>query len=367
MKKYVWLLFVIAISLLVVSGCGTSPAADTPVDEEPVDETPGSEGIATLGLGVVTKIGRSLDYDPDAEIMALAQVDTVVAAVAFDDAGRVVDVAIDTAQTRVNFDEELQVASDPAAEIKTKIELGDDYGMINASEIGVEWYEQIAALEEWMVGKTVEEIKAMQTKEVDAAHPAVPDEPDLVSLVTITVQDYMAAVEKAYNNTVAVQPGAVSLGLGHKVSIGRSVGYQMAGDTEILPLGQVDVVIAAVVFDDAGRVAGGLIDTAQTRVNFDAEGKVTSDRTALYPTKKELGDDYGMIRASEIGVEWYEQIAALEEWMVGKTVEEIKAMQVKEVDAAHPAVPDEPDLVSLVTITVQDYIYAVDEAYSRAR
>lgn len=367
MKKYLWLLVVFLVSLVAVSGCGTSPAADTPVDEEPVDDTPVSEGIATLGLGVVTKIGRSLDYDPDNEIMAMAQVDTVIAAAAFDDAGRVVDVMIDTAQTRVNFDQELQVASDPAAEIKTKIERGDDYGMINASGIGVEWYEQIASLEEWMVGKTVEEIKAMKTKEVDAAHPAVPDEPDLVSLVTITVQDYLAAVEKAYNNSTAVQPDAVSLGLGHKVSIGRSVGYQMAGDTEILPLGQVDVVIAAVVFDDAGQVAGVQIDTAQTRVNFDAEGKVTSDRTALYPTKKELGDDYGMIRASEIGVEWYEQIAALEDWMVGKSVEAIKAMQVKEVDAAHPSVPDDPDLVSLVTITVQDYIYSVEEAYSRSR
>jgi hypothetical protein len=315
----------------------------------------------------MTKINRSLDFDADAEIMALAQIDSVIAAVAFDSEGRVVDVVIDNAQIRINFDEELQVASDLTAEIKTKVELGDDYGMIRASEIGVEWYEQIAALEAWMVGKTVEEIKAMQTKEVDAAHPAVPDEPDLVSSVTITVQDYIAAVEKASDNAVAVQPGAESLGLGHKVSIGRSVGYTMAGETEILPMGQVDVVIAAVVFDAEGKVAGLAIDTAQTRVNFDAEGQVTSDKAALYPTKKELGDDYGMIRASEIGLEWHEQITALEEWMVGKTVAEIKAMQTKEVDAAHPAVPDEPDLVSLVTITIQDYIYAVDEAYSRAR
>jgi hypothetical protein len=315
-----------------------------------------------VGLGVVTKIGRSLDYDPDNEIMAMAQVDSVIAAVAFDAEGRVVDVMIDTAQTRVNFDEELQVASDPAAEIKTKVELGDDYGMVRASGIGVEWYEQIASLEEWMVGKTVAEIKGLSLTEEGA-----PDDVDLAALVTITVTDYIAAVEKAYNNAVAVEEGAESLGLGHKVSIGRSVGYQMAGETEILPLGQVDVVIAAVVFDAEGRVAGVLIDTAQTRVNFDAEGLVTSDKTALYPTKTELGDDYGMIRASEIGVEWYEQIAALEAWMIGRTVAEIKAMQTKEVDAAHPSVPDEPDLVSLVTITVQDYIYAVEEAFSKAR
>ena len=288
--------------------------------------------------------------------MAMAQVDSVIAVAAFDAEGRVVDVVIDTAQTRVNFDEELQVASDPAAEIKTKVELGDDYGMIKASDIGVEWYEQIAALEEWMVGKTVAEIKALSLTEQGA-----PDDVDLAASVTITVTDYIAALEKANNTAVSVEPGAVSLGLGHKVSIGRSVGYTMAGETEILPLGQVDVVITGVVFDADGKVAGVLIDTAQTRVNFDAEGLVTSDRAALYPTKKELGDDYGMIRASEIGVEWYEQIAALEEWMIGKTVEEIKAMQLLD------GTPDEADLVSLVTITVQDYIYVVEEAYNRAR
>ncbi len=362
MKKVFWLAIVIMAIVLITAGCGQSPAADTPAVEEPVDETPAVEGIATLGLGVVTKINRSLDFDAGSEIMAMAQVDSVIAAAAFDAEGRVVDVVIDTAQTRVNFDEELQVASDPAAEIKTKVELGDDYGMINASEIGVEWHEQIAALEEWMVGKTVAEIKALSLTEEGA-----PEDVDLAASVTITVTDYISAVEKAYNTAVSVEPGAESLGLGHKVSIGRSVGYTMAGETEILPLGQVDVVIAAVVFDAEGRVAGALIDTTQTRVNFDIEGQVTSDRTALFPTKKELGDDYGMIKASEIGVEWYEQIAALEEWMIGRTAAEIQAMQTKEVDAAHPVVPDEPDLVSLVTITVQDYIYAVDEAYSRAR
>ncbi len=362
MKKVFWLGLVLLAAILIVAGCGTSPAVETPVDEEPGDETPVAEGIATLGLGVVTKINRSLDFDADAEVMAMAQVDSVIAAAAFDSEGRVVDVMIDTAQTRVNFDEELQVATDLTAEIMTKVELGDDYGMIRASEIGVEWYEQIASLEEWMVGKTVADIKALSLNEQGA-----PEDVDLAATVTITVTDYIAALEKAYNNAAPVQPGAESLGLGHKVSIGRSVGYNMAGDTEILPLAQVDVVIAAVVFDADGRVAGVDIDTAQTRVNFDAEGQVTSDKAALYPTKKELGDDYGMIRASEIGIEWYEQIASLEEWMVGRTVEEIKAMQTKEVDAAHPSVPDEPDLVSLVTITIQDYVYAVDEAYSRAR
>ena len=74
-----------------------------------------------------------------------------------------------------------------------------------------------------------------------------------------------------------------------------------------------------------------------------------------------------MIKASSIGKEWFEQIADLEKWMVGKTIDEIKAMKVKEVDDSHPNVPDEPDLVSKVTVSVEGYIAAVEEAVKNAK
>jgi hypothetical protein len=35
--------------------------------------------------------------------------------------------------------------------------------MGNVSEVG-NWYEQIAALEDWMIGKSVDEIKALPVK-----------------------------------------------------------------------------------------------------------------------------------------------------------------------------------------------------------
>ena len=40
----------------------------------------------------------------------------------------------------------------------------------------------------------------MKTKKVDDAHPSVPDVADLTSKVTVSVQDYMAAVEEACKN-----------------------------------------------------------------------------------------------------------------------------------------------------------------------
>jgi hypothetical protein len=359
-KKLLWLALVLSLALVFLAGCGGGSTVEAPQDdspaEEPVDEPAADGEIVSLGLGVVTSIGRSLDYNAESEILAMGQVDNTIAVAAFDSEGRIVDVIIDVAQTRVNFDAEMQVASDPAAEIKTKKELGPDYGMKVASEIEKEWDEQIAVLEEWMVGKTVDEVKALGLTESGA-----PDDPDLVTAVTITVTSYIDALEKAFNNAVAVEPGAVSLGLGHNVSIGRSVGYKMVDDTEILPMAQVDVIIAAAVFSADGQVAGVVIDTAQTRVNFDMDGLVTSDRAGTYLTKKELGDDYGMRVASPIGREWHEQIADLEAWMIGKTVDQVLAMPLEE-DA-----PSDPDLVTAVTITVSGYLAALEESYARAR
>lgn len=360
MKKLLWLALILSLSLVFMAGCGggstvEAPPEDSPVDE-PADDAVADGEIASLGMGVVTSIGRSLDYNEESEILAMGQVDNTIAVAAFDSEGRIIDVIIDVAQTRVNFDAEMQVASDPAAEIKTKKELGPDYGMKVASEIEKEWDEQIAVFEEWMVGKTVAEVKALGLTEEDA-----PDDPDLATSVTITVTAYIAALEKAYNTAVAVEPGAESLGLGHNVSIGRSVGYSMVNDTEILPMAQVDVVIAAAVFGADGQIAGLLIDTAQTRVNFNIDGLVTSDRAGTYLTKKELGDDYGMKVASPIGREWHEQIADLEAWMIGKTVDQVLAMPLEE-DA-----PSDPDLVTAVTVTVTSYLAALEEAFARAR
>ena len=189
MKRTVGIVFTVALLLVALLSAGC---------------TGDDGGAVKLGLGTVTSIDKSRDQSVDEEenvTTAQGQVDTVIAAATFDAKGRVGDVIIDTAQTRVAFDEELQLASDPAAENKTKKELGDDYNMRGASSIGKEWYEQIAALENWMKGKTVAEIKALKVKQRDAAHPAVPDARELTSLVTITVQDYIAAVAESFEKS----------------------------------------------------------------------------------------------------------------------------------------------------------------------
>ncbi len=382
MKKIISLLLVLVMVAAVFTGC-SKPAEDDVVDTPPVVDTPGedteepaddagAEGeIVKFGLGQNISIKSSKEKSEDAN--AQSQADVTMAAVGFDKDGKVVSVTIDTVQAKVAFDEEMKITSDLEAEVLSKKDLKDDYGMKGVSAsigIGKEWFEQMDAFEEWMIGKTADEIVNVPVKERDESHKNVPDVPELTSTVTITVEGYLAAVEEAWANAVDVEGGA-TVGLGVKAGIGSSkeLGTNDNGE-EVLPQTQADVYMSATAFDADGKVVGTVIDTAQVKVAYDAEGKITSDMEAELKTKHELKEDYGMKGVSTsigIGKEWYEQMEAFQEWMVGKTVDEIVNLPVKERDASHLNVPDVPELTSTVTITVEGYLAVVEEAAANAR
>jgi len=361
-KKLLLISLIIVLMIGVLAGCAGG-------NKETSAGEGNGNGIVKLGIGHITSIAKSKDLGVDAEgkeVTPLGQVDTVMVAAAFDKDGTVMKVTIDSAQTKVKFDKDLQLTSDKTAEYKTKVELGDEYGMKKASSIGKEWYQEIAELEKWMIGKTVAEVKAMKVVSEDGSD--VPDEAELTSLVTLSVQNFIAALDEAYTNGVTVVEGTETVGLGHIVGISKSKGLgKDAEGKEVTPLAQVDTVMVVSAFDKDGKVVSAIIDNAQTKVTFDNTGKVTSDKAAAYKTKVELGDEYGMKKASSLGKEWYEQMAELQKWMAGKTVDEVKAMKVVAKDDTHPAVPDEPELTSLVTLSVQDYIASLDEAYQKAK
>lgn len=349
MKKALVLLLAVMLVALVLPGCSPKEAAAE---------------ATHLGLGIVTSIAKSRDMA--GETTARAQADVTIAAVTFDKNGKIVHVQIDVAQTRVEFNEDMTVKTDRASIIKTKKELGRDYGMKRVSGIQKEWHEQMAAFEAWMIGKTVEEIKSLKVKVVDDAHQHVPDIEELTSSVTITVESYIAAVDAAWNNKIEVE-NVEKMGLGITTSIAKSRNYNANVEPAVMPRAQVDSVISAAAFDADGKVVGVLIDNAQIRIDYDAEGKVTSDKAAEYKTKKQLGDAYNMKRVSNIGKEWYEQMAAFEAFIVGKTSSEVVAMPVRYVDDAHQHVPAVDELLSSVTITVESYIKALVHAAANAR
>ena len=359
MKKILLMLLIsILILSLALAGCGNkepeaqqSPASEVPAEQTSAAQEPTSGGVKT-GLGAVVSIAKSTDASADAA--ALAQTDITMAAVTLNADGKIANVKIDSTQSKINFDAQGQLTSDVSAALQTKVELGDAYGMKKASGIGKEWYEQIAALEDWMVGKTIDEVMGMQMSD-----EGTPADADLTSSVTIHVGDYLNAVKKAADNAKdfgAAVTGATKTGLGAIVSIAKSTSASADADG----LAQTDNIMVALTLDETGKIAGVIIDTAQVRINVNASGAVTTDTSAALQTKNELGDAYGMKKASGIGKEWSEQAAALAQWMIGKTVDEVAGMPLSE------GAPSDADLASSVTIHVNDYIAALQKAAANA-
>ena len=130
----------------------------------------------------------------------------------------------------------------------------------------------------------------------------------------------------------------------------------------------INTTMCALELDDAGKIIAVSFDIAQNKVGFDATGALTGELTGEHPTKKELGDGYGMKAASGIGKEWFEQVEALEDWCVGKTVEEVVTMPTYDKgDGHHTQVPDDVDLKTGCTIDVGSFLDALQEAADNAK
>jgi hypothetical protein len=343
-----------------------APAAAEPEEAAAPAETEPEEAAAAAqdkyGLGMVTSIGSVADAT--AEKAGAAQVNTTVCSLVLDAEDKIKSVTWDVQQTKIQFSVEGKPVDLPE-QLLTKLEKGEAYGMRKASAIGKEWFEQIAAFAEYAVGKTVEELLAMPVYERDANHTQVPDVEDLKASVTVTVGDYLAALEKAAANAKAglEAPAAEDkYGLGMVTSIG-SVADATA---EKAGAAQVNTTVCSLVLDAEGKIKSVTWDVQQTKIQFSAEGKPV-DLPEQLLTKLEKGEAYGMRKASAIGKEWFEQIAAFAEYAVGKTVEEMLAIPVYERDANHTQVPDVEELKASVTVTVGDYLAALEKAANSAK
>jgi len=350
MKRIISLILVLAMSLFAFAGCAKGET-QSPVVNEPKTGEPSTGDAVKTGLAVITSIEKSKDATADAE--GFGQSDSVVVAVTVDKDGKVVKAAIDTAQTKINFSTEGKVTSDLSSAYKSKQELKDEYGLKGASTLNKDWYEQANSLADYFAGKTVDEIKAIPT---DTA--GVPTDADLVSSVTIKINDYKEAVEKAVAN--AQDMGATAddkLGLGINTTIDKSKDAVAGAEGQT----QAYSVYTATTFDATGKITSNVVDASEATVKFDDTGKISTDLTVPVKTKVELGDEYGMIGASKIGKEWYEQAASFSEYVLGKTSEEVVAMAVEGGKAT------DADLVSSVTIGIDGFQVVIEKAASTAK
>jgi hypothetical protein len=343
MKKTLTLkLTVLAVALIMVVGC--SPAIGV--------TTKTTESVPTVktGIAVSSSIAKSKDVAADAD--GLAQVDSVVVAVTVGADGKIVKCAIDTAQTKINFSADGKLKTPLDTVYKSKQQLGDEYGMRNASGIKKEWNEQANAFAAYVIGKTVDEVKGIALTEAGA-----PSSADISSSVTVRVGDYIKTIEKAVANAKDIGSKANdSLGLGVKTTIAKS---KDVGEKD--GVAQAYSVYAATTYGADGKITGCIIESSQSNVTFSAEGKLTADKEKPLQTKTELGDAYGMRESSKIGKEWHEQAAALATYVTGKTVDEVKGIALTE------GKPTDADLTTSVTISIGDYIEVIEQGAANAK
>ena len=139
---------------------------------------------------------------------------------------------------------------------------------------------------------------------------------------------------------------------------GSSATAEAAGKT------QADVTSCTVELDKDGKIVTVLWDVVQCKGQITAKGEVTVAESVT--SKKDLKEGYNMKGASPIGKEWYEQIAALEEYAVGKTVSEVCGMATKTV-GTHTEVPAIDELASSCTMSCGAFFDSLELAAKNAK
>ena len=160
------------------------------------------------------------------------------------------------------------------------MELGEAYGMKAFSPIGKEWDEQVPAIENYVVGKTVEELK---TTAIDEA--GVVKDADLASSATIYMGSFIWGIEAAVNN--AADLGAASGDELVITSIAKNTASKSAG--EEAGCAQVDANVA-VVTKRGNVITSCILDSVQSKTEFGADGVVITEAGAV-SSKNQLGEN----------------------------------------------------------------------------
>ena len=332
MKKNLAIILSLVLALTMLAGCmGTVVVYnDCNCATEGGNAYVPTEGAVKTGLAIVANAKDSTDAKE-------AKYDITIAAVTVDDNGVIQDCIIDSVGTSITFDDKGVITSDLAAQILTKNELGDNYGMKAYGGAKYEWYEQAAALANYAKGKTLEQLKNGAIGE-----SGKPSDADLASTATIYLGGYVSAIEAAVNNA---QHLGAQAGDTLKLAVINSAASSVSATADKAGTAQLDCDVTAITVK-GDVITSCVLDSIQAKVSFDATGKITTDLTAAMQTKTQLGEAYGMKAYAGAKYEWNEQAANFAAYVTGKTAAQVAGIAVTE------GKPSDADLAATVTIAI---------------
>ena len=303
------------------------------------------------------KLGMGVDLSTDSSKENNAQVDATVAAVVTDKDGKIVACRLDVAQSKMDV---TGGAVDAAKTFQTKMELGDDYGMVAYVNAIAEWYDQAKAFESYVVGKTAAEVEGIETVLNETGHNVATDEA-LLAGCTMDITAFKAAVVKACND----EKGATFTGKDFTLGVAAIT----AADESTAATDSDDAVVkmyteyAAAVVGKDGKILAALTDATQPKITADKNGQITG--ADFKGTKRELGADYGMVAYGNAIAEWDAQAKAFADYTVGKTAAEVAGIETVESNG-HNVTTDET-LYASCTMDISGMIAVIALAANYAR
>ena len=345
MKKIISMILALAM-VLALAGCAgttvvvnnyygtdtteaTNAPATTPAETE-ATEAVVAEGAIRTGLAIITGLGTT---DATAEEEGTAEFDITLAAILVDENNVILDCAIDSIGHKFTFDTTGALTSDTTADVLTKNEKGDDYGMVAWGGAIAEWYAQVDAFEDYCIGKTIDEIQNGALTESGYAADA-----DLATSATINLFAYVDALVTAHANAQALGAEA-----GDELVLSCTTSQADAAQGNA----QLNVDAVALTVNGDGVITSCQLDALQGKATIDENGAVTDHQVN---TKNTLGYDYGMVAWAGATYEWFEQAANFASYITGKTAAQVEGIAIDE--ATKPA---EADLATSVTISIYGF------------
>ncbi len=297
------------------------------------------EETLKFGLGVYTNVSAASDATEDKN--GQGKVTVNYAAVTLDAAGKIVACDLDVADYTADYTAEGKAVAN--ASFETKREKGDNYNMKAYGGSALEWYDQADAFEGVVIGKTLDEVKALVVADSKKGTDDV-----INAGCTITVEDFVLAIEKACANakdSKAVASSTVKVASNTEQSISDAT-EDKAGKNEL------NITVFACAIDANGKVVAADTDCAQISFGFDDKGASKYDLTKAFQTKREKGDSYNMKAYGGSALEWYEQADVFAAACIDKNADEIVAMMLEDNYG------DEALKTAGCTITVEGFVKA---------
>ena len=243
---------------------------------------------------------------------------------------------------------------------RTTRERRAEYCMAGAGE----WYEQMDAYQAFFQGKTVEELKEWEATGLDENGKPV----DAVSGATMSVNDahsdilgaiykawdnrsdYIACEKEGYGFTYTVRQNAAGTTF-YNVAFSRvkldEADKIVDNYEDVLEIADPTVTMASC---PRYAVVGDTVDwydlETQETTQVEVTPEMAQELVSSWRTKRERGDEYGMVGAGE----WYEQMDAYQAFFNGKTAEELTQWEATGLDENGKPV----DAVAGATMSIND-------------